>query len=227
VAVKLAIHQSEYWPIPRLLAKWRAADLLILLDIVQFNRESLQHRCKVRANDGMVRTLTIPFRHEVPFPQIRALEAAEADWMEKHQTRLHQWYRGRAALERLGVVDEWFTEAAAHRHEGVAFHSARTMLTAAAWARVTVPVIWASTLLPPPGGWGPKNELIVNLCQAVRAKTYLSGRSGALYLDSGLFERHGIGIEIQAFQPAERDELSSLHVYLAEGPDALAAQVKR
>ena len=80
-------------------------------------------------------------------------------------------------------------------------------------------------MLPPPGGWGSKNDLLVNLCKAVRAKTFLSGRSGAKYLDYALFERMGIGIEVQAFPPAG-EELSSLHVFLTEGPEALAQQVR-
>lgn len=224
--MKVAIHQPEYWPLPRLLAKWRQADLMILLDIVQFDRESLQHRCKVRSADGTVRPLTIPYRHEIPFPQIRTVEPNDASWMHAHWGRLRQWYRG-APPDRLATIGEWFAEAGRYAHEGIAFHAARTMTTSADWVRLTVPVIWASAMLPPAGGWGAKNDLLVNLCKAVRAKTFLSGRSGASYLDYALFERHGIGIEVQAYQPAAPEELSSLHVFLTEGPEALAQQVKR
>ena len=223
--MKVACHQPELWPIPRLLAKWRQADLLILLDIVQFDRESLQHRCKLRSVDGTVRPLTIPFRHEIPFPQIRAVEAADPAWMQHHWARVRQWYGRVAAPDRLALIGDWFQDAGRYAHEGIAFHAARSMVLAAEWARVSTPVIWASAMLPPPGGWGSKNDLLVNLCKAVRAKTFLSGRSGAKYLDYALFERMGIGIEVQAFPPAG-EELSSLHVFLTEGPEALAQQVR-
>jgi hypothetical protein len=46
---------------------------------------------------------------------------------------------------------------------------------------------------------GTKSELVLNLCQAAGATTYLSGKMGRDYLDSGAFAAAGIGVEFQDY----------------------------
>lgn len=234
--MRVAIHQPEYWPIPRLLAKWDQADLLILLDTVQFTRDSLQHRCKVQSLDGVGRYLTIAFRHMgEPFPQIRSLEAAAWDWPRGHLNRLQNWYRGGGFRAGHAAVARWYEEAAACDPESIALHTGRSMLTAAEWAGITTPVRWASTLMPPPGGWerdarGTRrnaNDLLIHLCRVVGAKTFIAGETSfRSYLDVSEFLMAGITVEPQVFHAVDGDELSSLHVFLTAGPEVLAQQIR-
>jgi hypothetical protein len=47
---------------------------------------------------------------------------------------------------------------------------------------------------------------VLDLCQRLGATRYLSGQSGAAYLDQAAFEQAGIAIEVQSFSvPLYRD----------------------
>jgi hypothetical protein len=62
---------------------------------------------------------------------------------------------------------------------------------------VSTPTVLASAL-PPSGGSGP-TDLLVDICRAVGATTYLSGVSGRDYLDRTRFAAAGIAVEFQEF----------------------------
>jgi len=95
------------------------------------------------------------------------------------------------------------------------------------------PVILASALIPPEGGWGQKSDLVLNICKAMKADRYLAGVRGSQYLDYAAFERAGVSIEVQAFAHPpgmlgrSQAELSALHTYLTEGPDAVRVAVQK
>lgn len=225
---KLAINQPEYWPLPRLLAKWAAADLLVVLDTAQFDRSSLQHRARFRSRfDGAQRWLTIPFAHN-PLPQqVRVLDPIDRDWTLKHWARLREWYRG-AETSRLREVEVWYLKVHESHGEAISTYALESMLHLADLTGIATPYVLASALVPPPGGWGGKSELILNICKKVGARTYLSGVRGASYLDWAAFERAGISIEVQAYRQAEDEaELSALHTYLEEGLAPLLDLVAR
>lgn len=240
--MKVAIHQPEYWPLPKLLAKWRAADLLILLDIVQFDRSSLQHRCRLL--DGtQPRVLTIDYRH-AGSQQIRMVEAAHSDWPRLHWNRVAQWYWG-APADRLRGVQRWFEGLIPD--EAVSYYAWESMrYLAEDLCGLTMPeVVPASSLMPPQGGWGEKGYLVRDLCLTVGASSYLSGQSGARYLGGAAGESYrsgsgavddwapvleavGIHMEVQHYtaQAEAEQMLSGLHVYLTSGPDALRRLVE-
>jgi hypothetical protein len=218
------VHQPEYWAIPRLLAKWRSADLFIMLDSAQFDRTSYQHRARMKNVGGRVNNfLTIPYRHIGEPQQIRVLEPDDPGWPEQHWQFVKNWYPG--PMARLREVSYWFRRMA-ERDDSIGNFAWASMTWLAAQAHITTPVVPASALIAPEGGWGARDNWVLNLCQAVRAKTYLSGKSGAQYLDFQAFDRAGISVEIQSYsQPTE--ELSGLHEYLMEGPEHLAYLTRR
>lgn len=217
--MKVAIHQPEYWPIPRLLAKWAAADLLIILDIAQFDRSSLQHRARLKSRfDGMYRWLTIPFIHSGP-QQIRVLEPAERTWALKHWYRLREWYRD-ADEARMELISTWFN--GRERGQAISTYALESMEFLGKLLNISTKVQLASAMMPPEGGWGGKSDLVLNLCRAAQSTVYLSGVRGASYLDWNAFERVGISIEVQAYRHQSAEpELSALHTYLEHGQDAL------
>lgn len=231
--MRVAIHQPEYWPLPRLLAKWAQVDLLVLLDTVQFDRSSLQHRCGLTAPDGQLRWLTIPFRHEVVIPRLRSLEPADGQWPLQHARRVREWYRG-ADPTRADEAARWFLTMATKPDHSVAQYATDSMLWCAHQIGLTVPTIWASALFAPAGGWRGKADLVLDICQQVGATTYLSGVTGAAYLERAgfAFQEAQITVQVQSF-PMARDymrqgkELSALHVYLTDGAEALAELVHR
>jgi len=89
-----------------------------------------------------------------------------------------------------------------------------------------LPVTTASAL----GVTGVKTELIVNLCRAVGAETYLHGKHGREYADVTQMERSGIRNLFQDYQhPVYRQQfgafvpqLSVIDLLFNHGPDSLA-----
>lgn len=224
-AIKVCIHQPEYWAIPRLLAKWRAADLLIILDNVEFDRTGYQHRARMRSVGAQMNSfLTIPYKHIGQPQQLRVLEPDGKDWPDRHWQSIKNWYRG-CDEARLREVSYWFRRMT-DRDDSIGNFAWASMSWLAAQAHIDTAVVPASALVAPEGGWARKDMLVLQLCQAVRAKTYLSGRSGRSYLDFAAFERAGISVEIQVYEQATQ-EVSGLHEYLTEGPEHLAYLTRR
>jgi WbqC-like protein family len=192
--MRVAIHQPEYFPWLGFVAKARRADVLVLLDHVQFDRSSLQHRAKVAGPNGLV-WLTIPFVHRFP-QRIDEVELADDRWRTKHWKTLTACY---------GRAPGWPT--AAHALEGF-FGTARARLvdatigsvelTLAAFG-VTTRRLRSSTLGVP----GDRAELVLAICRALGATTYLSGKTGATYLDGAAFAAAGITVEVMAGTPPD------------------------
>ncbi len=190
----VAIHQPEYFPWLGFLDKARSVDALVLLDSVQFDRSSLQHRAKLLGANGPL-WLTIPFRHN--FPQ-RMLDVAFADprWATKHMKSVQAAY-GRAPG--FGVawprLQAFFTTP--HPRLVDALCASVDLLLDAFGVRPKE-VVRSSTLEVE----GDKGELVRNICRALGASTYLSGQTGAKYLEAEDFESSGIEIAVQRFTPA-------------------------
>lgn len=218
----VAIHQPEYFPWLGLLDKARRADVLVLLDTVQFDRSSLQHRAKIVGANGPA-WLTIPFVHR--FPQnLDEVQFVDMRWATKHRKSLQAAY-GRAPgyIGAAAALDDFFSSRW-ERLVDATIASVHMLLSA---FRVETPVVNASKL----GARGEKAELVLNICRELSAHTYLSGRSGASYLNREEFAAEGINLLIQSFRPppylrhrplALPDDrgLSGLDAWLELGEDA-------
>lgn len=221
--MKVAIHQPEYFPWLGFVDKARRADVLVLLDDVQFDRSSLQHRARV-AGPGGLTWLTIPFVHK--FPQ-RIDEVAFSDdrWRAKHWKTLQSCYGRAAGWATAAAALEAFFAATYARLVDATVASTELVLGALAAAPR---VVRASEL----GVAGEKADLVLAICRALGATRYLSGRSGATYLDPVAFERAGVSIEVQSFTappyprarplPDEARGLSALDAWLSLGREAPA-----
>jgi hypothetical protein len=95
----VVIHQPEYFPWLGFLDKARQADVLVLLDSVQFDRSSLQHRAKIVGANGPL-WLTMPYVHRFP-QRIDEVELAADRWSVKHQKSVQACY-GRAPRLQAG-----------------------------------------------------------------------------------------------------------------------------
>ena len=59
--MRVAIHQPQYLPWLGYLAKWAAADLFIVLDVVQYEKNGWQNRNRIKTPEGP-RWLTVPVK---------------------------------------------------------------------------------------------------------------------------------------------------------------------
>lgn len=217
--MKVAIHQPEYFPWLGLLDKARRADVFVHLDSVQFDRASLQQRCRVIGANGPF-WLTIPYVHRHP-QRIDELTFADARWASRHWKSLQSAY-GRAPgwKAAAGPLEAFY----GHPYEKVVDATIASVELLFAAFGVTTRTVRASQL----SARGEKGDLVLAICRELGATTYLSGRTGATYLDHDLFRAAGVAIEVQsypfpAYRPLtdeERKGLSALDAWAFLGENA-------
>lgn len=216
----VVVHQPEYLPCTALLWKIAQGDVLVLLDDVQFNRASLQHRAKIAGP----RWLTIPFVHR--FPQdIHEVEIVAPLWADGHRRVLTAVYG-----DTLGFTDMMAALATTLTSPSkfvadVAEASMRAMLPAFG---LDIPILRSSSLSIPDDIH--KGNRVLAICQRLRATRYVSGHAGSLYLDPGAFAAAGIEVVVpppvpmyprpRPFVPGEDRGLSAVDAWAFMGSDA-------
>jgi hypothetical protein len=188
----VAIHQPEYFPWLGYLEKVRRADIFVLLDSVQFDRSSLQQRARVMGATAPV-WMTIPFVHQFP-QRIDQVVIAEDTWREKHRKTLQACYGRAGGFPAVNPKIEAYFAAPRQRLVDATVASLELLLEAYGLAGKTE-IVRASALPVT----GTRSDLVLALCQHLGATRYLSGKTGASYLDAGVFARAGIEIEVQSY----------------------------
>jgi hypothetical protein len=194
----VAIHQPEHLPWIGFFEKMRRADLFVLLDNVQFSKGDFQNRNRVKGSAG-VQWLTVPVVHAFP-QKISEVEIAGGDWHEKHWKTLVSCYARTPHFESFASSFENFYQQP-WKKLGELNIAAIELL--ANLFGVQKKWVRASELNVD----GQKSDLVMNICKAVGASAYYSGRAGSTYLDRESFERAGIDIEVQGFTHPTYEQL--------------------
>jgi hypothetical protein len=220
--VKVAIHQPQYLPWLGYLAKWAAADLLVFLDTVQYEKNGWQNRNRINTQDGP-RWLTVPVRARLGMAIAEVAIDTRQDWARRHLRAIEHAYARAAHFRR-------YAPALAALYAEPWARLAPLAVASARWLAGAVGIATPSRLASELGVTAshPTTRL-VGLCRAVGATVYLAGRDGARYLDLAQFRAAGIAVRAQEYahpvyaQP--RGEfvpfLSALDLLLMHGDEAL------
>jgi hypothetical protein len=173
--MRVAVHQPHYAPWRPYLEKWRAADVFIVLDTVQYERGGWQNRCTLP--DG--RWLSVPV-HAPLGTRLDQVTVCGDTWRRKHAAALPEW-------RDLVYHRRWYS---------LVPLALTTMVLLAARHGITTPLRVASLL--DVDATDPTDRLIA-LVKAVGGDTYLSGPHGPHYMDMDAFERCGIAVEVRDF----------------------------
>lgn len=211
----LAIHQPEYFPWLGYFDKLSRADKFVLLDSVQFDRSSLQQRTRVVGPSGPV-WMSIPFVHKFP-QRIDEVAVADQRWPTKHWKTLQACYGKAAGWKSLAPRLEAFYGVPRTRLVDVTAES--VTLLADAFGLGAKEVVRASALSVE----GTKSDLVLSICRALGATRYLSGRTGATYLDAAAFQAAGIEVVVQAFAVPDYPRARPLSAEEGQGLSALDA----
>jgi hypothetical protein len=193
--MKVSINQPAYLPWLGYWSRIAASDLHIVLDHVQFEKNSFTNRNKVRTREGWT-WLTVPLRTSGSFGDL-AIEkigiVENQPWARKHQRTLSESYAKAAHFARhKAFLDELYQkpwQQLAPLLREMTDHFMREL-------GITTKLLYSSELGVP----GTKSELVLNLCKHVGAKTYLSGSLGRDYLDRASFDQAGIAVAFQDYQ---------------------------
>lgn len=181
--MKIAITQPEFMPFLGFVDKMRQVDMLVLLDDVQYNKREFQNRNRIRSKDGFL-WMTVPVKSKGKFEQkIMDVEIDNSqDWRDRifgqivscyFQVPFYSVYRKifKSIFEKewdwlvdLNVcIIDWAKEIFRYKD---------------------LKIIRASEL----NVGGVKSEHLANICRAVGATEYLSGKMGKDYLEEDKFD---------------------------------------
>ena len=185
----VSINQPAYLPWSGYFHRIGISDLHIVLDHVQFEKNSFVNRNRIRTHDGWA-WLTVPVRTKGRFGQlsIKDLEVVSSQrWAAKHWMAMVTNYSAAAHFQDHVVFfqelyeREW--ETLGTLLDEVTRYLLRTF-------RIETPLRFSSELEPS----RHKDELVLELCRRVGATTYVSGPFGRDYLHPERFESAGIDL---------------------------------
>lgn len=194
----IAIHQPNYIPWPGYFHKLAACDVFVLLDAVQYPRgQSFAARNRIKTPSGptyLTIPVSVPKGHEGKATYLE-VDYADPRWKEKHLRTVEGSYR------RAPHFEEVYALYARQLEPERSFVDLNIGLidAVAEYLRIETRRIRLSELLP---SFGTKTDLILDVCGALDASTYLSGTGGGReYNDEELLAAHGIQLRYDEYEP--------------------------
>jgi hypothetical protein len=229
--VILAAHQPHFLPWLGYLDKMAQADVFVVMDDLQYERENYQNRQRLKLNHGAA-WLTVPLERGTQSDRICDKRIVNGDKPRDHrehwQTRTWNTLRthyGKAAhwAAYAAELEDVFTRP----WERLVELDLHMLGLARAWLGITGPVLHSSSLELV----GQKTARIIDMCKKVGASAYLSGRGGSTgYLDVDGLRAAGISVVWQTFAHPEYPQrypqlgfvpyLGFLDLLLNCGPDS-------
>jgi hypothetical protein len=193
--VIVTIHQPEHLIWLGLIDKISQADVFVILDNVQFEKNNVQNRNKVRTKEGWT-WLTVPLKKHPYDTLIKDVEiASDSDWQTRNLNLIKNNYRKAPFFnDYYSQVEEIVRNGQRYLAE-LNIELIRFVLTSFS---VKTKVVIASEA----GYYGPKFKENANLeiCKTLKTDVYISGAGGKNYLDTSLFDAVGTKVVFQKFQ---------------------------
>ena len=190
----VSISQPAYLPWLGYFDRIARSDVHIVLDNVQIERgTSFTNRNKIRTPHGWA-WLTIPIRRgDTPEGAIiNNVQIDGSQWANKHLRSLIQSYSKTPHFaNHRGWLEDFYSKHWTHLAPLLREETGYFLNT----LEIKTRLVFSSEMNVD----GQKSDLILNLCKAVGATTYLSGPFGRHYLDASSFEDAGIGIEFHDY----------------------------
>jgi len=189
----ISIHQPEHFPYMGFFQKMEACDLFVILDTVKFRKNYFQNRNRFINRSGEEEWFTVPVEKDANSKAINQVSVSQiGNWRTKvpKQIKLN-----------LG-----------HNVEEIYQSSNKLVdinMASINWVReklgIKTPMIMSSDISPV----GTKTDLIIDVCQKLKADEYISGESGRDYLERQKF--YDNGIKLTFFEPKVDNLMSSIY----------------
>jgi hypothetical protein len=222
--MRVGIHQPMYLPWLGLFDRICRCDLFVLLDNVPYSKNYFLNRNKIKTANGWT-WLTVPVifkgkSHKL----INEIEIDNrSDWRKKHWLSIYYSYKHSSYFDNYSELFEQF-----YKQEWCYLAEATTQVffSLLKILNIRTPIRMASAL----GVEGRKEELILNICKAVRANEYLSGPDGRNYLDLGWWQENNMKVEFHDYLHPQYRQLhgeflpymSVIDLLFNCGPESLA-----
>lgn len=197
----LVAHQPEFLPWLGFVSKAAMGDVYFILDIVDFRKRYFQHRNKIRIkSDQGWRWLIVPLDRSSIHGEnklISRIKIADLPWREEHLRAIKFSY-SRAPY--FPVIYKDLEQLYSYAGNSLAELNSMIIKYAFRKFNINIPVYRTSELIAKNIMIsGQKTDLIISMCEAVGAKTFVSGPFGKTYLEKIKFKERGIRLAFQSF----------------------------
>lgn len=190
----LSIHQPNFIPWLGFFHKVLLSDIFILLDDVQFEKNSFTNRNKVKIANGYC-WLTVPVKLSGKFGvKICEVEIArQQPWRKKHLSTILFNYK---KAPYFYLYESFFSEMYEKNWSSLAELNIFVLENLFQFLDISTKIVLSSSLVIE----GKKNDLVLNICKKFNADIYVSGMLGKNYLVDDNFLSTGIQIYYQDYQ---------------------------
>lgn len=194
----VTIHQPQYLPWIPYFDKILQSDCFILLDTVQFQKNGMQNRNQIKSASGPV-WLTVPVRHD--FGQtIRDTQIAEPRALQKHLKTIELNYRKSPFFDEVYAL---LAPVLCEAHSSLCDVNCAMIERQLQYVGYRGKVCKASSLQASGSG----SALVLDLCRAVQATTYISGQGGKAYMDLDAFSAANVAVRFQEYAAGEYPQM--------------------
>lgn len=190
----ITIHQPNYLPWLGFFYKLSLADVLVFLDNVQFTKNGYQNRTEIKTSQGK-QWLTVPVLTKGKPQQLtNAVEIDnKIDWRKNHWKTIVQNY---SKSPHFALIAPLLEEAYAKEWCRLVDLNEKLIQGVCKILGLELRFVKASELNVP----GTGSALLLNICQVLKADTYISGPSGKDYLDVNAFNANNVKLDFSAFK---------------------------
>ncbi len=226
--MKTVIHQPQFFPYPGFFHKLNMADIFVVMDDVQYDKR-FTNRNRIMATSGWI-WLTVPINKDHKFlPNMLVEINNDSEWRELHWKKIYQSY---ARARYFNLYKHYFENLYKREWTHLFELDFVTLKKTIEWLGIKIEIVKESEL----NIKGKATERLINVCKAVGADTYISGKGGKSYIDEKLFQKNFIKLEFQDYVCPQYDQrfsksfipdLSIIDMMMNVGPESLKLLTKR
>ena len=191
--MKVTIHQPNYLPYPGLFHKLILSDMFVILDNVQFQFD-ITNRNKIITKDGSWERITVPVKKNQTHKKIMDVEINnEISWSDNTFQKLNDSY---ASSNFFNQYEDYFKNLYKKKWTLLYELNFEILKKMIEFLGIKIEIVKESEL----DIKGESTERLINICETLDAKTYVSGIGGKNYLDEKLFKKKNIQLEYQNYQ---------------------------
>jgi hypothetical protein len=187
-------HQPAYFPWLGYIHKIAMSDIFVILDNVQFEKNSFTNRNKIYSSQGEL-MLTVPIQMKghigKPIKEIRISNSE--NWRKKHLISILQSYRKAPFFDYYAA---WLESIYSKEWDFLIDLTNEMLFFLIKEMNIKTKIIRQSDT----GIISQKQDLVIDLCKFTKANLYISGALGKDYIDINTFKQAQIDIYFQNYQ---------------------------
>jgi hypothetical protein len=203
--MNISINQPAFFPWLGYFHRIAISDIHVVLDDVQFEKNSYTNRNKIKTPDGTL-WLTVPLITSGRFGDlaINKIEIVKGGkWEKKIVESVRQFYRKAPFFkEYFPFIEDTFLNHEWTLLNDLILHLNSYFLSV---LEINTPIVYSAQL----GTEGTKSDLVLNICKKMGCKTYISGPLGKNYINEESFAINDINITYHEYNHPEYKQLYS------------------